>query len=50
VIVVPQSALASSYSCILGMNLLAQQPILLDWQAGQVRPLQPDLVAALTAV
>jgi gag-polyprotein putative aspartyl protease len=37
VVVVPDAALAG-WSCILGVNLLSQQPITIDWEERSVRP------------
>ena len=46
VVVVPSSALAQGWSCILGLNLLAQQPVLFDWRNAEIRPVAPEVVAA----
>jgi predicted aspartyl protease len=45
VVVVPGDVLDKSTPCVLGINLLGQQPIFIDWQAGEVRPVPRDLIA-----
>ena len=50
VVVVPDGVLNPGTSCVVGMNLLGQQPVFFDWQTGQLRPIRPELVPLLTAV